>query len=181
MQSNLSQKIRFKIEVGEVCTEGTGAERNVLSSTAFDCRRPWTIVRSRMRSFGHGFRRAFSYQQRHQDASLIWLRASMNQSTWSSRTIMILLLSSWWRLLWGWFFLGHLLVDDISLGPLIVFWRALSSRHQKHGTQWLCWRFILLLIGKGERNFPPHQLFAFAVGSFFARFVTHNPFPRRLC
>ena len=35
--------------------------------------------------------------------------------------------------------------------------------------------FILLLIGKGERNFPPHQLFAFAVGSFFDEFVIRNP------
>jgi hypothetical protein len=35
--------------------------------------------------------------------------------------------------------------------------------------------FILLLIAKGEQNFPPHQLFTFAVGSFFAEFVIRNP------
>ena len=37
-------------------------------------------------------------------------------------------------------------------------------------------RFILLSISKGERNFPPHQLFSFAVGSSVTSFVIHNPF-----
>ena len=36
-------------------------------------------------------------------------------------------------------------------------------------------RFILLSISKCERNFPPHQLFAFAVGFSFSNFVIHNP------
>ena len=34
---------------------------------------------------------------------------------------------------------------------------------------------LFLVHDKGERNFPPHQLFAFAVGSFFDEFVIRNP------
>jgi len=34
---------------------------------------------------------------------------------------------------------------------------------------------LFLVHDKGERNFPPHQLFAFAVGSFFITFVIRNP------
>ena len=31
------------------------------------------------------------------------------------------------------------------------------------------------IIHEGKQNLPPHQLFVFAVGSFFITFVIHNP------